>query len=652
VHLWTYGGGTNQQWLPVALDSTHYKFVNLNSGSCLDVPAASTTDGVQLDQYTCNGTGAQSWTLNAVGGSATSTPVPPTAIPTSVPATNTPIPTATGVTSSNGSPFSGTPYSIPGKVEAENYNTGGNGVAYGNTGSTTNQGGQYRSDGVGIEATTDTGGGFDVGWTATGEWLKYTVNVTTSGTYTFDFRIASANTGSALHLEVDGANVTGSLTIPNTGGWQTWTDVTKSGISLSTGQHVLRLVIDTGGMNINWMNLSQSSGSTNTPTFVPPTAIPTSSGGGPTCTAPAYSSIIAYVAGNTVYYAGHQWQAKWWTQGEAPSTGGTGVWTDLGSCSGGPTPMPTVIGAGNGISWSGRYFAPYVDVSAWPTFQLGTTTANQGIKYYTLAFIIDGGGCVAKWGGVTGLDQNFLLTDIGTVRSLGGDTIVSFGGASGQELAQVCTSVSSLQAQYQAVIDKYNFTRIDFDVEGAAVADPTSINRRNQALTGLEAAAKSAGRTLKVSYTLPILPTGLTQDGLNVLTSAVANGTTVDVVNVMAMDYGSVANPNTMGANAIQSGNSLFSQLKTIYPAKSTAQLWAMVGITPMIGMNDSSPEVFTLSDAQQLTTFAQQNNIGEIAMWSAGRDVQCTGTNSVSPSCSGVSQSPFAFSTIFQAFK
>ena len=65
IQLWTYGGGANQQWSAVALDSTHVKFVNLNSGLCLDVPAASTANGVQLDQYTCNGTGAQSFQLAA-----------------------------------------------------------------------------------------------------------------------------------------------------------------------------------------------------------------------------------------------------------------------------------------------------------------------------------------------------------------------------------------------------------------------------------------------------------------------------------------------------------------------------------------------------------------------------------------------------------
>jgi beta-glucanase (GH16 family) len=180
-----------------------------------------------------------------------------------------------GTASGDGTPFSGSAYAIPGKVETENYNNGGEGAAYHDS-DATNNGGQYRpNDGVDIEATTDTGGGYDVGWTAAGEWTKYTVNVASSGSYAFDFRVASAQTGGAFHLEVDNVNVTGSLTVPNTGGWQTWTNVTKTGVSLSAGQHVFKLVTDAAGGNYNWFNVTSNGP---TPTFVPPTATPSSGG--------------------------------------------------------------------------------------------------------------------------------------------------------------------------------------------------------------------------------------------------------------------------------------------------------------------------------------------------------------------------------------
>ncbi len=253
IQLWAYGGGANQQWTATALDSTHYKFVSVNSGLCLDVPSASTANGVQLQQYTCNGTAAQSWSLVAVGGSPTNTP-------TVQPPTNTPVATSTPV--SGEAPYGGTRPNLPGTVQAENYDTGGQNVGYSKpTAGTSTY--TYRSDANGqIETTTDTGGGADVGWTNTGDWYRYMVNVTSSATYNVNFRIASANaTGGNLHLEVDGNNVTGSLAVPGTGGWQTWQTITASNISLSAGNHTLRLYVDAGGMNINWISVSTVSNS-------------------------------------------------------------------------------------------------------------------------------------------------------------------------------------------------------------------------------------------------------------------------------------------------------------------------------------------------------------------------------------------------------
>ncbi len=298
------------------------------------------------------------------------------------------------------------------------------------------------------------------------------------------------------------------------------------------------------------------------------------------------------------------------------------------------------------------YFAPYVDVSAYPPFPLADTAQKTGTKYYTLAFVLDGGNCQASWGGTTPLSQDTLKPQIDQLRGQGGDVIVSFGGVAGTELAQGCTSVSSLQAQYQAVINTYHVTHVDFDVEGAAIADPASIDRRDKAIAGLQQAAQNAGNPLFVSYTLPVLPSGLTNDGVNLLQNALANHVQLGLVNVMAMDYGAIAPPDQMGANAIEAAKSVYSELQSLYPSASSSQLWSMIGITPMIGMNDVSPEVFTLQDTQQVLSFARQNNIGELAFWSAGRDQACPGGGTyVSPSCSGIQQQPFDYMKSFNAF-
>jgi subtilisin family serine protease len=163
----------------------------------------------------------------------------------------------TVVTPPVSTPFGGTPAAIPGLIEAENFDDGGQGVAYFDT-TSSNFGGKYRSTAVDIEATSDLGGGYDIGWVAAGEWLKYTVSVSAVGSYTLELRLAAPGTGGAFHLEVDGTNVTGPVAVPNTGGWQTWQSVLVPGIALNSGLHVLRLVFDTAGSsgsvaNVNFM---------------------------------------------------------------------------------------------------------------------------------------------------------------------------------------------------------------------------------------------------------------------------------------------------------------------------------------------------------------------------------------------------------------
>jgi uncharacterized protein involved in high-affinity Fe2+ transport len=162
-------------------------------------------------------------------------------------------------------PYGGTAAAVPGTVQAENYDTGGQGVAY-NVTAVNGSANSYRSDGVDLEATTDTGGGYDVGWTATGQWFKYTVNVATAGTYAVSLRLA-APTAVTNALQIDnaaGTDLTGVVTAPATGGWQTWTTVTAN-ITLPAGVQTLTVDQDSGGWNINYLAFAASGGSTPPP---------------------------------------------------------------------------------------------------------------------------------------------------------------------------------------------------------------------------------------------------------------------------------------------------------------------------------------------------------------------------------------------------
>lgn len=312
----------------------------------------------------------------------------------------------------------------------------------------------------------------------------------------------------------------------------------------------------------------------------------------------------------------------------------------------------TTAGGGTSGGFPAHLFAPYIDMLQYPTPSLAGLATATGQKYFSMAFIVAGSGCQANWGGYYTMAQNFEVNDVAALRAQGGDVIVSFGGATGTELALACSTVATLQAQYQAVIDKYDLTRVDFDVEGTALGNTTSIDRRNKAIVALQAAAAAAGKALVVQYTLPVLPTGLTTPGLNLLQNALTNGVNIGIVNVMTMDYGSFYDPNQMGAYAVQAMNATISQVAGLYgAAKTNAQVRSMIGVTPEIGLNDVTPEVFTLGDASTVLSAAQSSAIGMLTFWSTGRDQQCPGAPVVTGTCSGIIQAPWAFTNIFTLF-
>ena len=159
------------------------------------------------------------------------------------------------------SPFNAAPIAVPGVIEAEQYDLGGEGLAYHDL-TTANEGGAFRTgEAVDLEPAGDTGGGYNLAYLLPGEWVEYTVNVAAAGTYNLEARVASLGAGGAFHVEVDGADATGAMTVPNTGGWQAYTTLAKNGITLPAGRHVLRVHADTAGSggftaNVNWLKLT------------------------------------------------------------------------------------------------------------------------------------------------------------------------------------------------------------------------------------------------------------------------------------------------------------------------------------------------------------------------------------------------------------
>ena len=165
-----------------------------------------------------------------------------------------------------GTPYKGTPAKVSATgsstIELENFDDGGEGVAYHDTDSANLGNTTYRTGGVDVEAINDGGAGYGLGFVKAGEWLKYTVDVAADGTYDLDVRLASLSGGGAFHLEVDGVRLAPHVAVPKTGAWTTYANFRQSLVSLKAGRHVVRLVMDANGStgyvaNFNWMRFTR-----------------------------------------------------------------------------------------------------------------------------------------------------------------------------------------------------------------------------------------------------------------------------------------------------------------------------------------------------------------------------------------------------------
>ncbi len=286
--------------------------------------------------------------------------------------------------------------------------------------------------------------------------------------------------------------------------------------------------------------------------------------------------------------------------------------------------------------------APYVDMSNSQEGLLDTAITGHHLKAYTAAFVL-GEGCTQVWGDTLPIGaDSFTDPLIAKAKSEGASVIVSSGGAGGEPLAWTCSTQSSIEAGYNAIINDYGVTQLDFDVEGAAIADTAAATRQMQAMKDLKASHPG----LQFSMTLPVLTSGLTGDGVNILKAAKTAGIKIDVVNLMTMDF--YAGTGTeMGQGSVAAAQATLAQMQSV----DSSYTYANVGITPMIGKNDDG-STFTLADAQTVESFAAQNGVGRLAFWSVDRDQPCGGSANSLSTCSEISQSSLAFTDKFVPYE
>lgn len=300
---------------------------------------------------------------------------------------------------------------------------------------------------------------------------------------------------------------------------------------------------------------------------------------------------------------------------------------------------PTAADGSNGSSTS---YAPYVSAT-----EAAGTDDSGSPSTYNLAFVIaSGSSCTPKWNGTAAIGSSAVKSRISKLKADGATVRVSFGGASGKELATTCSSASKLAAAYGAALDAAGSTQADFDIEGDTLTDSDSVALRSQAIAQLQ--KERSG--LEVSFTLPVMPSGLDSDSLALLESANKYDVQVSTVNIMTMNYGE-SYDGDMGDYAVTAAKATQKQLKKVF-GLSDADAWGGMALTSMIGVNDVDGETFSLSDAADVRSFAEEKDIAWVSMWSTFRDVQCasgsSGTDDAATDCSGVSQSSGAFGKAF----
>ena len=375
-------------------------------------------------------------------------------------------------------PYGGSPAAIPGTVQAENYDTGGQGVAY-NATSTNGTDNGYRSDGIDLETTTDTGGGVDLGWTAAGQWFKYTVNVASAGTYTATFRVADGATAAgSLHIQnSSGANLTGAVNVAVTGGWQTWTNVTAN-LTLPAGQQVLEVYQDTGNYNINYISFTSGATScTSTPsapgglsasgTTSSGTNLSWNSVGAPAnCSISGYTvyengTAIATVSSGTSYsVSGLAASTTYSFTVAAVDSDGTGAKSSSVSVTTSP------------VSSSGPITNSVIGYwDNWGTFTMPNTSMNFHVLNY--AFAVGSGtdgATLVMWTPSATNPLSNAAADIASTKAQGRTVLLSLGGATSPNITLLnSTDVSNFVSSVEGLVSQYGFQGIDLDFENSSV---------------------------------------------------------------------------------------------------------------------------------------------------------------------------------------
>ncbi|GAA2610991.1 hypothetical protein Adu01nite_22530 [Paractinoplanes durhamensis] len=283
--------------------------------------------------------------------------------------------------------------------------------------------------------------------------------------------------------------------------------------------------------------------------------------------------------------------------------------------------------------------APYVDIVS-SAVDIAAIHKATGQSDFVVAFVTanKAGTCTPAWDGATALTDAAVKARLTKIDALGGDVIVATGGATGTYLETACGTSAALATAYAKALDVAGSNHLDVDIE-----------REVDTATVTAALAKlQESRDTAITLTLPVADGagGLAADGLELLRSVEKAGLTV-TVNAMTMNFRADGDWGTAMAAATEA---VHDDLAGIWTGLSDAEVYAMLGVTPMIGVNDTGP-VTEVSDAKTLLAYAEKKGLAFIRFWSVNRDNGGCADGSLSSTCSGVDQSDYAFTKLFATY-
>jgi hypothetical protein len=286
--------------------------------------------------------------------------------------------------------------------------------------------------------------------------------------------------------------------------------------------------------------------------------------------------------------------------------------------------------------------APYLYMG-WGNPPSATSVMSAtGIKSFTMAFMLSGGGCTPMWDGTRPLTGGTDAQTISAVKGAGGSVQVSFGGWSGNKLGPNCSSSSAFAGAVQQVINAVGPAVVDFDVENTDELENATVQDR---ILGGLAIVKQNNPSTKVVLTFGTSTTGPTYWGTRLINQSKALGVNIDNYTIMPFDFGGGAD---MYQSTVNAAEGLKNALKSAW-GWTDGQAYAHMGISGMNGLSDQQ-ELTSTATWTQIRDWANSKGLTRLAFWSVNRDRPCPG-GGVQSACSGISQNDWDFTRITAGF-